>query len=422
MTSREVEVHSGESVEPRLVGHLRPSFTGGRSLASSSFQYASSWLDYPGSYAISPELPLSLQRTFAPENSTLFGAIADAAPDEWGRKIIDAAANRRRDGRDGPTGALGEFDYLLGVSDHTRMGALRFRDASGGEWLTTDDEVVNIHDLDRVLAAAARYEADEASDADIEYLSEVATSPGGARPKANVVLESGGLAIAKLPHSKDRGVDVEAWEAVVLDRAREAGIVVPAFDLQRASPRTSVLVSHRFDRRPDGRRRAYMSGSTVLGLGEHDGRTLSYADFADAVGELSSDPRSDLRELFARVCLTVLVNNTDDHWRNHGFLRRDSGWRLSPMFDVNPNPRRGGMSARALAPGGDPRERDIRDLFAQASVYGLTDEAAKTIVRRVAESVRAWPSAARSRGIADPQFQTMAPAFSERQLDFAFGL
>jgi serine/threonine-protein kinase HipA len=413
----EIEVFSADDTHSRLVGTLRPSFMGGRALAGSSFQYDSTWIR--DGYELSPELPLTTQRTYTPENKALFGVFADAAPDEWGRKIIDADFVRRRKLDPALPRDPGDYDFLLGVSDLTRMGALRFRDAAEGTWCTEGEYVANLHELPRVLRAAQRYEADEASDEDIEYLSEIATAPGGARPKANVVLDDGALALAKLPHSKDGSIDVEAWEVVALDLARQVGIVTPEYSLRRANESKSVLVSHRFDRTKDGRRIPYLSAATVLDVGTAGSRPLSYEDFADAVGEFSADPAADLEQLYRRVAFTVLVNNTDDHWRNHGFLRGAAGWRLSPVFDVNPSPRRGTLLSRPISRDDDPRDRDIRNLLVTSRAYGLSEAVGSRIIAEVATAVVGWSSAATERGIPSNQQSTMAPAFDPDRLALA---
>ncbi len=213
--------------EPVLIGVLRPSFQGGRTLASSSFEYDPSYLARRDAFAVSPDLPLIAGRIYTASTQVMFGAFEDASPDDWGQKIIEANHARRREVDPALPRRIGEFDYLIGVSDQTRIGALRLRDPATTNWLSTDDGVANTHELDRIVAAARRYEANEATDDDLEYLGDIATSPGGARPKANVVTTAGRLAIAKLPHSKDGPIDVERWEALALELAERCGIRTP---------------------------------------------------------------------------------------------------------------------------------------------------------------------------------------------------
>lgn len=419
----EVEVHLDEhGTGPRRIGVLRSSFTGGRALAGASFEYDADYLSAPDRYALSPDLPLVPGRMWTAENQTLFGAFSDAAPDQWGQKIIEA--NHATLLRDDPAlpRRIGEFDFLTGVADLTRMGALRLRAPGGTEWLSSETSVANVHELDRVLAAAARYEADEATDDDLAYLSDVATSPGGARPKANVGLPGGRLAIAKLPHSKDGTADVEAWEAVALTLARRAGILTPDFDVISASAGKSVLLSVRFDRSAAGERLGYLSAASALGLGAHDDARRTYEDFADTVAELSAAPALDLRELFARVALTVLINNSDDHWKNHGFLRHPEGWRLAPVFDLNPNPRRGTVNARAISDRDDPRDRDIRNLHDIHASFGLTAKDAAAIIGSVAREVAGWQGVATGLGIPPGAQAAMARAFDPAQIESALSL
>ncbi|WP_144752866.1 type II toxin-antitoxin system HipA family toxin [Curtobacterium pusillum] len=419
MSEEPVEVWSGEAPGPRRVGTLRPSFQGLRTLASSSFEYDSDFLR--DGWQVSPDLPLRPGRTYTADNQTLPGAFSDAAPDDWGQKLIraDHALRRQRDAS--LPARLGEFDYLLGVADHTRIGALRFR--TGDSWSSSESGVANLHDLDRILAAAARYEDDEATDEDIAYLGDVATSPGGARPKANVVTAAGTLAIAKLPHSKDGRFDVERWEAVALTLASDAGLRVPRWSLVPPGAGRAVLLSERFDRDADGNRLGYMSARTALELGAHDdGTRLTYEDLSDVIDHWSAAPADDLREMFGRIALSVLVNNVDDHWRNHAFLHTPAGWRLSPMFDVNPSRQRGVIDSRAISPADDPRSRDLRNLLDIADAFRLRRADAEGDLQRVAGAVAGWDRVASGLGIPADEREAMRVAFGSAQLDWALGL
>lgn len=408
--------------EPVRAGVLRASFSGGRNLASASFTYDEAFLARSDAYAISPDLPLTTGRTYTGHNQNLFGAFSDASPDLWGQKIVEANHAIRFKADPTLPRTVGDFDFLTGVSNFSRMGALRLRGSADSGWLSSDAEAANIHDLDRVLAAARRYEAHEATDADVAYLSDIATSPGGARPKANVITGSGRLALAKLPHSKDDDTDVEAWESVALTLARNIGALTPQFTEHRASADKTVLVVDRFDRTETGGRLHYISAASALGIGKYDDGRVTYEQFADTITELSSDPASDLREMFGRVALTVLINNVDDHWKNHGFLRGPTGWRLSPIFDVNPNPKQGVISSRAISADDDPRHRDIRNLIRSADAYRLTEDQASSIVRSVATEVERWPALASKLGIPAEQQDAMAAAFDETQLAAAHAL
>ncbi|TXK18434.1 type II toxin-antitoxin system HipA family toxin [Homoserinibacter sp. GY 40078] len=403
---------------------LRPSFQGGRTLASTAFQYDTDFLARADRYELSPDLPLVSSIQYAPEGQALFGAFADAAPDDWGERIIEAhhASRARRDSS--LPRAIGKFDFLIGVADQTRMGALRLQAAEGGDWLSSDAGVANLHDLARILEAAGRYETGEATDEDVAYLNDVATSPGGARPKANVVAPNGRLAIAKLPHSKDGNSDVEGWEALALTLAGNAGLRTPAWSLERVGREKSVLISERFDRAEKNVRVGYISARTALGLGIYDGDRTTYEEFTDTLAELSVNPRVDLHEMFGRVALNVLIRNVDDHWRNHGFLRAGNGWRLAPVFDLNPVPRRrgGAIFARPISREDDPRDRDLRVLLKIADSFQLSQDAAYAVLHRVADAVAGWPRVADDLGIAQAQRDAMADAFDVAQLDYVRAL
>lgn len=412
----DVEVWTTSQGVERRVGMLRPSFTPGRVLASSSFEYDAAFLR--DGWQISPDLPLRPGRKYTEENSTLPGAFSDTTPDDWGQKLIRADHTRRRQSDDSLPSRLGEFDYLLGVSDRTRTGALRLR--TDGPWLSSEEGAANLHDIARIVAAARRYEDDEATDDDIAYLGDIATSPGGARPKANVVTSEGRLAIAKLPHSKDGRYDVERWEAVVLSIARTAGLQTPTWSIETSTGGRAVLVSERFDRDAAGGRIGYMSGRTALQLGAHDdGSPLTYEDFADTVADVSTTPSVDLRELFGRIALTVLVNNVDDHWRNHAFLHSDRGWHLAPLFDVNPSRQRGVIDSRAINDADDPGDRQLSKLLASADVFRLRDAQARTVVRQVARAVRGWRETALGLGLSTDEISAYEVAFEATQLDWA---
>jgi serine/threonine-protein kinase HipA len=203
---------------------------------------------------------------------------------------------------------------------------------------------------------------------------------------------------------------------VALTIARNLGLRTPIFSTLRVAADKAVLVSERFDRGAGGERHGYISASTALGVGSNDDRRITYEEFSDTIAELSTDPARDLREMFSRIALTVLINNVDDHWRNHGFLREKHGWRLSPLFDVNPNPRRGVITSRAISAEDDPTNRDIANLLNTADAYKLSSEQGVELIGAVATAVEQWPRIARDLGIPDEQQPAMARAFDEKQL------
>ncbi len=282
----------------------------------------------------------------------IFGFLSDIAPDRWGRKLI-----RRREKRE-----LRESDYLLGVCDLTRAGAIHIREEPSGPFVASDlgDAAPPWTTLRKLENAARHIDADDHG-ADEEHwirdLFRPGSSLGGARPKANVTAPDGSLWIAKFPSMKDEW-DVGAREYETTMLARKVGLNVPETKAQKLSKNGTTFFSKRFDR--EGTRRIhYASAMTMLGAADgEDGH--SYLEIAEWLAANSADATADLHELWMRMAFSRLVRNTDDHLRNHGFLLTPKGWRLSPMFDVNPNP------------DGGEHALDMGDLFEDAAYYRLT--------------------------------------------------
>jgi serine/threonine-protein kinase HipA len=394
-------VHAGWIHYETNAGQYKPSI---------NFEYAATFLGDPDAYELSPDLPLRSGFLAAPLSRDVFMAFADAQPDAWGRKLLQPEFRRRArtEGRQWtpPT----EMDMLLQVPDRTRQGALRFRSAADGPFLGESSATLpTLVDLDTLVAAAAGIENGtfDANDEGVRMLVQVGTTQGGARPKATVLDERGRLAIAKLPHPDDRW-DVQGWEAVALELAGRSGIRVPHFTVHPLSEWRSVLVTERFDRDGD-RRIGYLSARSIL-LAD-PGAPVDYTSLAGHVGETSSRAAVDREELFRRVALTLLINNVDDHMKNHGVIRESSGWRLSPVFDLNPFPRRGQVDSTPVTPEDDPYDRDIRLLVASADQYRLTAGRAVEIIREVAAETAKWPTIA-GKYVGDKEsFDTFAEAF-----------
>jgi len=394
------------------VGTLR--VNRGRGRETSLFTYAESYLRDPRHYAIDPDLPLTAGPIATGPSRTMFGAIGDSAPDRWGRNLL-RRAERRAAADDGRTAReLMESDFLVGVHDDLRQGALRYVDASGSYVASTQGGVPRIVDLPRLLSLTERALKDPNLDTDIKDLIDAGSSLGGARPKAAVRDHDDTLRIAKFPRTGD-GADeweVEAWEKIALDLAAAAGITVPRNHLVKVAGHR-VLLLDRFDR--DGERRiGYVSAMTMLGLADGDDR-VPLAELAEQMQVDSAAPENDLRELYRRGLFGLLVSNTDNHARNHGFLRTSTGWRLSPAFDINPNPD-GRAFAMPLDPGGSD---DIEDALTIADTFRLTRTEAIDELRRVLEAVEGWRRKAADIG-ADPREVTrMAAAFESGRTEQA---
>jgi len=286
----------------------------------------------------------------------------------------------------------------------TRQGSLRFRAETDGEFLAEGGNVPKLIELPRLLRAADVVGRDDDLAAIKELLDAGTGSLGGARPKASV-RDSDHLFIAKFPHGSDEW-DVVAWEKTALDLAAKSGIRVPRCRLTKIQGR-SVLLLERFDRR-DGRRVAYISAMTLLEA--QDGDAHDYAEIAETLSDVGAVTTEDLRELWRRIAFSVLINNTDDHLRNHGFLREPGGWRLSPAFDINPNP--DPAVSRQTGIGGAYDWAGALDaLMTYAKEFRLTPKAAGETLDKVAAAVATWQESAALNGIRAGEVTRFADAF-----------
>ena len=330
------------------------------------FQYDATYID-----STRPMLDPDIANVRGPQFATrggLFGFLADVAPDRWGRRLI-----RRREKRN-----LMESDFLLGVCDLTRQGALRLKLNREGPFVAENlGDAAPPWTTLRQLECAARHidaETDERVDERwIQQLFQPGSSLGGARPKANVTAPDGSIWIAKFPSVKDEW-DVGAREYQTSLLARKVGINVPPTECHKLSKVGSTFFSKRFDRFGD-QRIHYASAMTMLGAkdGEEDNCYLEIAEF---LSTHSANATEDLQELWRRIAFSQLINNTDDHLRNHGFLLTPKGWRLAPMFDVNPNPL-GGESVL-----------DKGDIINDADFYRLTKREAQARFKQMEEIIR----------------------------------
>jgi serine/threonine-protein kinase HipA len=390
-----------------------------RGAESATFAYASSYLGRPGAYALDPGLPLVGGQQQTRAGQKMFGAFSDCAPDRWGRTLVDRAERRSATDAGRTERSFGEIDYLLGARDDMRQGALRFREPTDGTFLAAPQTgVPTLVKLPDLLAAAERAEREEPVEADLALLLNGGSSLGGARPKAHVIGERGRPAIAKFPSPSADSWDVMRWEAVALDLAAAAGIKVPSSQLLTTSGR-AILIVERFDRTEQGNRLGYMSAMSMLETS--DGDRGSYLEIADAIERESPDPVADLTELWRRIAFGILISNTDDHLRNHGFLRHTSGgWSLAPAFDLNPDP---AIGPKVLSTAIDFENREARldTLLAVAPEFRLDPPAANKILGEVAGATSTWRQVAVRRGLSAEAQSQMAPAF-EAQLVAALEL
>ena len=408
---------------PRLVGRLFATTSRGREGAA--FIYDPGWISAPDRFALEPALMLSAAPHYTQPGRALFGALGDSAPDRWGQTLLRRHERRcaKQEGRAPRT--LREVDFLLGISDTLRQGALRFAVTEGGPFVAPDRPigVPPLVELPRLLGATERFLADNESAEDLRLLLAPGSSLGGARPKASVRDDRGALLIAKFPKRGDDDYRVVAWEAVALKLAVNAGITVTGHRLEEVAG-SDVLLVQRFDRRggAHGQTRVpFLSAMSMLGAS--DGEPRSYPEIADAIRLSGAAPREDLAELWRRMVFTVLISNTDDHLRNHGFLYvGGAGWRLSPAYDLNPVPVdiKPRVLSTALGVDEDPTA-SLAIAFESAEYFGLTATRARAIVAEVGAAVAKWRAVAGRMRIAPSEIERMASAFEHDDLAAARG-
>lgn len=383
---------------------------------SATFAYDRAYLASPDAYALDPALPLVDGPLQTPERRKLFGALTDCAPDRWGRRLMLRGERHLAREEERAERSFGEVDYLLGARDDMRQGALRFRRSGTGTFLAADrDGVPLLVTLPELLSSSERVERDEETDEDLLMLQRGGSSLGGARPKAHVIDEDGTPAIAKFPSPRNDDWDVMRWEAVASSLARSAGIRTAPTRLLELDGRSVLLVS-RFDRSGD-RRIGYASAMTMLGAA--DGETRSYLEIAEAIEENSVNVDDDLAELWRRIAFSILISNTDDHLRNHGFLRTSTaGWSLAPAFDVNPDPDPGPKQLSTAVDFTDTAAR-IETALETAPYFGLDGAATSRILGEVSTATSGWRDAAAATKLSKKAIEQMAPAFEHEQQQIA---
>lgn len=373
------------------------------------FEYDAAWLDHPDAFEIDPSLPLRQGPFHAADPAQPPNVLQDCSPDRWGRLLMDRREAMDAREQERPRRNLRAWDYLLGVDDGTRMGALRLRDPGTGQCLATAQPSAPPSTSLRELEAAARLVeqgAGEKVDKQVRQLLVPGGSLGGARPKASFVDERGQLWLAKFPSTEDRH-DVGLWEYVAWKLATDAGIEMPGAKLLELSTRGHTFAVKRFDRVPAGRR-MFASAKTLLDM-ESEG--ASYLDIAAVVESqgASGAIAGGLEQLFRRAVFNVLVGNRDDHLRNHGFLREPTGWVLSPAFDVNPNPDK---DAHVLALDEADPTPDTRVLIAQHAFFRLSEERAEQLVEEIRQAVAPWERVARGLGATGAELSLMGAVIS----------
>ncbi|AXK38501.1 type II toxin-antitoxin system HipA family toxin [Crenobacter cavernae] len=420
-----VQVALGQSAIP--LGTLTYNKDGGREY--STFAYVPSWRADANRFEISPDLSLveghQFRKAPSKEDSVFHFAFADTEPDGWGCRVIARDHAKRRKtaqaaGSSTSSAALTEMDYLLGVDDMSRIGAIRLMGADGRFLRTIEDGgrgTPLLLDLAQLMTASRAVEMNKETEADLRYLRGRGTSVGGMRPKCTVLDDDGHLAIGKFPSIKDDR-SVTRGEVLALHLARKAGITV-ADSRVVMSDDLPVALIRRFDRVEGGGRIPYLSAGSMMQASRQEDH--AYTQIAESIIANCVNPNQDLEELWRRLAFNLLITNVDDHVQNHGFLHVEHGqWRLAPAFDINPFPDKDQELKLWLDEASGP-VNSIGEVVARANYFRLDETAVRRVLGDVYSTVLSWRTVAKSApvGMSERDQDDFAPAFENEQMRIA---
>ena len=399
----------------RLIGEL--SYDSVRGNETYGFSYDREWLATYGDVFLSDDLQNYPGIQYTHPGRDIFACFSDALPDRWGRTLLNrreqiAASEEKRLVR-----RLTSFDYLIGIDDASRMGGFRLAETQGGKFINCEVSlrVPPLASVRELMKAAREIEVSEEkhllpSKKWLAQLLHPGTSLGGARPKASVIDEDGKLTVAKFPSRKD-DYDVGQWEHFCHIMGRKAGLnvaetrTIPGEDYH-------IFLSKRFDRNENGKRIHFASALTLLGLtdGDNASNGYGYPDIVDFIIQHGSNVEANLEELYRRVAFYIIVGNSDDHFRNHGFLLTRKGWELSPAYDINPTL----SDSQSLLINHSTSVANLDILLKSAGEYMLSIEKAMTIINEVKSAMKSWRNEAYRLGLPQRDIEMFAPRF-ERQ-------
>lgn len=396
--------------EPVLIGIL--SAHQGKGRKSFSFEYDEHWLKGKKLHLLDPDIGFYSGPQF-PDKKENFGVFLDSMPDSWGRTLMKrkAALQAIEDGTKAPV--LHDVDFLLGVADTCRMGALRYKLDPGGPFLNDDRDSpvppwTSAGELQHIAGLVESDKVTKNLNKWLALLMAPGSSLGGARPKANILDKTGHPWIAKFP-SKNDSIDKAKWEYLAYQLALSAGINMAESKIEKVSGTCYTFFTKRFDRR-NGERIHFASAMTLTGNNEDTIRDnpASYLDMALFIQNQSGNPKRDLHELWKRIVFNISISNTDDHLRNHGFIIDQDNWRLSPAFDLNPSIDKEYLSLTIDETSG---LLDFDIALEVAAYFRLNKNEADAILTAVRKAVNKWEKVARQTGISRNEIETMRPAF-----------
>ena len=399
-----------------LIGEL--GYESLRGSDSYSFKFADSWIKKYNAIQLSNDLNNYPGIQYTQPNKDIFGCFADALPDRWGRTLLLRREQILAQEDNRPIKRLSSFDFLVGIDDFSRMGAFRFKETLDGEFINTTNSlrIPPLTDLRELIAASREIEKSENANnlpekKWITQLVQPGSSLGGARPKANVVDTDKNVYVAKFPSLKD-DYDAGLWEHFCHLLAKNAGINAADTKVLAVNEKHHTLLSKRFDRTAEGKRIHFASAMTLLGLNDGDNATTGhgYLDIVDFILSSCTDVDANLCELFRRVAFNICIGNTDDHFRNHGFLLTAKGWTLSPAYDMNPTLN----SHQSLLINSKTNVSDLSVLVNSCDEYMLTAQVAKNIINEVVEAIKDWRIIANKIGISKREISLFENVFEGR--------
>jgi serine/threonine-protein kinase HipA len=399
---------------PKRMGVLRSEMSRGEEVFS--FEYHDNWLKGRHAQQLDPDLKLYAGPQYLPVDKSNFGLFTDSSPDRWGRTLMQRREAIQAKKEDRKRKRLVESDYLLGIQDETRMGALRFKMDQDGNFLndSTDLTTPPFASIRELEQASIKIESDDFFDDNeaskwLRLLLAPGSSLGGARPKANVIHPDGSLWIAKFPSRHD-GHDIGAWEYLVNELGKECGLSFATAMANKYSHNQHTFLTKRFDRKNNTDRIHFASAMTLLGYKDGDGfkEGKNYLEIVDLIERYGANPTNDLKELWKRIAFSVGVSNTDDHLRNHGFLLTKKGWTLSPAFDVNPNPEGAGLSLNIDE---DDNSLNFELIRSVHEYFRLDLQEVDQYLKLLNTVISTWDNKARNMGISRAEIELIEPAF-----------
>ena len=382
--------------KPELVGEL--CYEKLRGSDSYAFQYDEHWLKGHAEVKLSEDINNYPGMQYTQPGQDVFGCFSDALPDRWGRTMLKRREQILASEEKRAVRSLSSFDYLMGIDDFSRMGGFRFKKELEGEFINVSAslKIPPLTELKDLLHASREIEKSEEANVLpekkwIAQLIQPGSSLGGARPKASVLDEKGNLCIAKFPSRKD-DYDAGLWEHFSHLLAQKAGIEVAQTKVLGGLGKYHTFLSRRFDRKDEAKRVHFASSMSLLGLKDGDNAQggYGYLDIVDFILQGCCDVEKNLQELYRRVAFYICIGNSDDHFRNHGFLLTPKGWTLSPAYDMNPTLN----EYQSLLINESSNKADINILLDSCESYMIKREEAECIIQEVLSAVSQWESLA----------------------------